>query len=43
MKMPAILPKVDGVCDACGGNLIHRSDDEEVRMVKGCSSLCGTE
>jgi adenylate kinase len=26
-KMPSVKPKVDGVCDKCGGNLVMREDD----------------
>mmetsp|Transcript_9718 Transcript_9718/g.29556 ORF Transcript_9718/g.29556 Transcript_9718/m.29556 type:complete len:194 (+) Transcript_9718:450-1031(+) len=28
MRMPAILPEKEGVCDSCGGHLVHRSDDQ---------------
>ena len=28
LHMPPILPKVDGICDDCGGNLIQREDDK---------------
>lgn len=31
MRMPAILPAVDMICDSCGGTLEHRSDDQPVR------------
>jgi len=31
LRMPAILPKVSGICDTCGGALIQRPDDELVR------------
>ena len=27
--MSPLLPKVDGVCDACGGELVQRADDTE--------------
>ena len=29
IKMPPILPKQEGICDKCGGNLIQRKDDNE--------------
>ena len=31
--MPAMLPKVSGVCDRCGGKLIQRKDDS-VEVIK---------
>lgn len=27
LHMPPLLPEKEGVCDKCGGNLIHRKDD----------------
>lgn len=32
IKMPALLPKQEGVCDKCGGKLIQRSDDTEATV-----------
>jgi adenylate kinase len=29
LDMPPLLPKVEGVCDKCGGELYQRKDDEE--------------
>ena len=29
INMPPLLPKKAGICDKCGGNLIHRKDDNE--------------
>lgn len=29
IKMPALMPKKEGICDKCGGKLIQRSDDTE--------------
>jgi adenylate kinase len=29
IDMPPLLPKVDGVCDKCGGELYQRADDKE--------------
>jgi adenylate kinase len=29
LDMPPILPKVEGKCDKCGGELYHRDDDKE--------------
>lgn len=27
-SMPAITPRIDGICDKCEGQLVHRSDDK---------------
>ncbi len=32
IKMPALLPKQEGICDKCGGKLIQRSDDTEATI-----------
>lgn len=34
IKMPALLPKKEGICDKCGGKLIQRSDDTEATVKK---------
>lgn len=34
IKMPAMLPKREGICDKCGGELIQRSDDTEATVKK---------
>lgn len=32
IRMPPLLPKKQGVCDKCGGRLIHRKDDNEATI-----------
>lgn len=32
IKMPALMPRVDGQCDKCGGKLLQRSDDTEATV-----------
>ena len=33
LRMPPLLPHVDGVCDKCGGELYQRNDDKESVVV----------
>ncbi|MFH0836522.1 MAG: nucleoside monophosphate kinase [Candidatus Aenigmatarchaeota archaeon] len=33
ISMPPLLPMREGICDKCGGNLIHRKDDNEQTII----------
>jgi adenylate kinase len=32
VHLPPLLPKKEGICDKCGGKLIHRKDDNEATI-----------
>jgi adenylate kinase family enzyme len=38
IQMDPLLPKVEGVCDKCGGKLMQRADDTE--QVRECVCVC---
>ena len=34
IDMPPLLPKIEGICDKCGGALAHRAEDKEETVKK---------